>query len=575
VAVAFGPCNRRDKRGKKRAPAGEMGNRQRSPASPRQLALLAVVTTLVIIAVAIRAGGDIRNAARGLVLLHDDAYYYTVVARNFATTGEMTFDGISRTNGYHPLWFWIQVAMFKAGGSDLSVKGQALAVMVLQWSILAATFAAWLAWVYRNWRLRTAAGALVAVVLLAYTRHLSVFALGMESTLLLPLIPLLLLLVWRDRLKAAGLVALLLVMARLDTLVYIVFPVSLYVAFRGRPSLRNVIARGLSIGGPPLAGVLVLMGIYQSTFGHPMPIHGVLRSTFPIPNLQPHLFTEPVLLASQMRDPARLAMFGLPVSVIILPLCGFSLLWHGFLRQQERRGVLLVVLLGLVQLGAYLCFQKWTKPVSGWYLAPLLVFVSGAVGGTVVNLMGRRRTLTVSIVLALGIAGLSGLREYRRFDKPAVPGALDDFVSSQAPGAVWAATDCGSVSFWTGATFIDLDGLINSFDYQAALRDHDLAGYLRRAGTDYLVVGAWESEPSTGPTEPMYVHRVDPHLFRGDYATYDFFVYSYMYECYSDTITLLRDQEVWRSAPGMDGTIPSRTVIFALGVEASSIPIRQ
>ena len=228
-----------------------------------------------------------------------------------------------------------------------------------------------------------------------------------------------------------------------------------------------------------------------------------------------------------------------------------------------------------MQLAAYLCFQKWTKPVSSWYLAPLLVFVSGAVGGAVANLTARSRTLILCIILALGVAGLSAWREYRRFDKPAAASALDDFVRSHASGTMWAATDCGAISFWTGATFIDLDGLINSFEYQAALRDHDLGGYLRQAGTDYLVVGAWEAGPTTGPIEPMYVHRLDPALFSGEYATYDFFVYSYMYECYSDTITLSRDQEVWRSMPGMDGTIPSRTVIFAVGGEPSRLPIQQ
>ncbi len=33
----------------------------------------------------------------------DDAYYYLVVARNLATLGASTFDGLTRTSGYHPL----------------------------------------------------------------------------------------------------------------------------------------------------------------------------------------------------------------------------------------------------------------------------------------------------------------------------------------------------------------------------------------------------------------------------------------------------------------------------------------
>jgi hypothetical protein len=120
------------------------------------------------------------------------------------------------------------------------------------------------------------------------------------------------------------------------------------------------------------------------------------------------------------------------------------------------------------------------------------------------------------------------------------------------------------VAFRTGAAFINLDGLINGFEYQAALRRGELGRYLKQAGAHYLVVDAWETGPVGGPVEPMYAHRIDAALYRGDYTTYKFFVYCYMYGCCSDTIALSRAQEVWRSASEMDGSIPARTVIFDL-----------
>jgi hypothetical protein len=169
------------------------------------------------------------------------------------------------------------------------------------------------------------------------------------------------------------------------------------------------------------------------------------------------------------------------------------------------------------------------------------------------------------LVLAAAVAGASGLRERHSGGLPASGGDLYSLVLSRGPDAVWAATDCGAIAFWTGAPFVNLDGLINGFEYQTALKHNDLDGYLKRTGVDYLVVGAWRCGPSAGPIDPMYVHRVDPTLFSGEYSTYDFFVYSYMYETYSDTITLLRDQEVWRSDHELDGTIPARTIVFNLG----------
>ena len=52
----------------------------------------------------------------GLVTLNgDDAFYYFQVARNTAEGHFSSFDGgITRTNGYHPLWMFVLVPFFLA-----------------------------------------------------------------------------------------------------------------------------------------------------------------------------------------------------------------------------------------------------------------------------------------------------------------------------------------------------------------------------------------------------------------------------------------------------------------------------
>ena len=137
-------------------------------------------------------------------------------------------------------------------------------------------------------------------------------------------------------------------------------------------------------------------------------------------------------------------------------------------------------------------------------------------------------------------------------------------MKSRPADAIWAATDCGNIAFRTGRTFLNLDGLINGFEYQEDLRRHDLHGYLERAGADYLIVNTWDAEPALGRIEPMYTHKLDPAFYNGQYDTYDFFVYSYMYDCYSDTLRLSRDQEVFRSGPESEGIVSARAVIFQL-----------
>lgn len=77
-----------------------------------------------------------RAARRGSLLLEDDAYYYTVIARNIVRTGASSFDGISLTNGYHPLWMIMLVA------KDLVFGDSVFAVLTLEAALTAA--AVWL-----------------------------------------------------------------------------------------------------------------------------------------------------------------------------------------------------------------------------------------------------------------------------------------------------------------------------------------------------------------------------------------------------------------------------------------------
>jgi hypothetical protein len=53
-------------------------------------------------------------AAAGLFerLLADDAYYYFEIARNAALGQGLSFDSVSPTNGFHPLWAWLLVPLY-------------------------------------------------------------------------------------------------------------------------------------------------------------------------------------------------------------------------------------------------------------------------------------------------------------------------------------------------------------------------------------------------------------------------------------------------------------------------------
>jgi len=54
------------------------------------------------------------------ILLPDDAFYYFVTAKNFIAGNGISFDAISPTNGFHPLWFFIVTPLFGLPG-DLPI----------------------------------------------------------------------------------------------------------------------------------------------------------------------------------------------------------------------------------------------------------------------------------------------------------------------------------------------------------------------------------------------------------------------------------------------------------------------
>ncbi len=63
----------------------------------------------------------------------DDAYYYFKVAQNISEGHGSTFDGLNKTNGYHPLWMLVCVPIFALARFDLVLP---LRVLLLVMSVL-------------------------------------------------------------------------------------------------------------------------------------------------------------------------------------------------------------------------------------------------------------------------------------------------------------------------------------------------------------------------------------------------------------------------------------------------------
>src|SRR5512145_1025100 len=80
----------------------------------------------------------------------DDAYYYFKVAQNISEGHGSTFDGINRTNDYHPLWMLICIPIFALARFDLilplrvlllAMSGLSVATAILLYRLIGRIFA--------------------------------------------------------------------------------------------------------------------------------------------------------------------------------------------------------------------------------------------------------------------------------------------------------------------------------------------------------------------------------------------------------------------------------------------------
>jgi hypothetical protein len=513
-------------------------------------------------------------------IFEDDAYYYTVLARNIAASHSSTFDGISRTNGAHPLLLAVQVLLALFLGPRTSPLRFYSSLMIL-YAVFLLGFVI-LLFILRRGSARNEERGLFFLTLapaLAYMflpQHLPLIYQGMESVLAFPLCVLLLIWLAFRKETPAGLAGLLLVAARLDTFTFVLLPLAAFYALAGgreKGGFRSLAGRFLHLALPASVFVGLYMLYNWLQFGHSLPIHGVLKSSFPHVHLQVtnlfglgHGWT-----ARFNHQPFRCLLAG--------AAAGLLLLRRGKLAPSLHRLGIVLLLVTATELGNLLLFQKWGKPMTSWYVwLPLFTSMAALAFGLAHQIPARGMRL-----LGLGLGGILFLtagtdaahragrailhpERHTRWEKEIIR-----FIRTTPDTELWAATDCGRLAYWGERRFVNLDGLVNGFAYQERLRRGELADYLREKGVRYLAAVLWDrAQTADHEYEPMYKCRVAADAFSGNYELYRFFVYSYLYGRYSDALLLPKEAEIWRSAPYRDGEAQSRYAVYDLSLAHGS-----
>lgn len=471
----------------------------------------------------------------------DDSFYYLKVADSVARGAGSTFDGRHETNGYHPLWMVALLPIVSAFPDDpvtATRAAQALQVVIL-WGTLFLLFAC-------ARRLLPPPAPILALLLFAWPRILtqtnSLLESGLYFLLLFALLRRLL-----DgfpgsressprRDLVTGFVAALVFLCRLDSVFLIgALGLSLLVVDPRRAFRPGVFTF--------LAPVAVLGGAYllwnMTRFGHLTPVSGALKTTFP--DIGPHWeylwrFGDFALFAALggawwIRDvyrgwtaptrgtpPSAIAVFGLAAAFHFV----YTLLfmkwgvenWHFCL--SVPAGILLVT----------------------WGAARgVAIFVDGsAKGGAPARTAARRSAGAWAAILAITAAAITvslAVSRARHKDLllPHYYRAARWAHEKTPREALFAMTDAGIFSWFSGRATINTDGLVNDFAYVETLRRGAFAEYIASEKVDYVM---------------DYWNWGDEALLRGGYGTKTIRARLRPHGADGGAITVREEDEVYR-----------------------------
>jgi hypothetical protein len=430
----------------------------------------------------------------------DDAYFYLVVARNAARGILSSFSGIDPTNGYHPLWMWFLVPVFwLVRDADSALR----AVCLVQMALYAAGAVLIMQLLPSE---RSAERALVGALFAFLTALASWYGLEAGLATLLFLVALRLAMAEvagrssLGRSLALGIVSGLTVLARLDAAL-LVGPALLYVAW-AQHRAGIAIERTLA---PALVGALCVAPYLASNwlaYGHLMPISGAIKSSFPELN--------PVNYPLISRRWARLAV---PLVVAL----SAQIVAHRNVTglPAERRRVVNLGTAVVLGLSLFYCYELLFQRDAAWALFSWHFSVATAAAcallANALTLVSRPMLVRAAYAgVAAATLGMLVIRfaPHRRGD-----GGMIDVLDA----ARWVArhstrrtvigtTDSGIIAYFGGQPTINLDGLINNFEYQKVLEAGTLRAYLDDRHVERVIVTGrgfynWTGGCFCGPME--------------------------------------------------------------------------
>ncbi len=438
----------------------------------------------------------------------DDAYYYFKIAQNFARAGQLTFDGQTQANGFHPLWMLMLLPMFEWIHDPVLVLR---VIGSLSAALTGMTAMASLHYLYTrySWFAASITAGLILTCLIAFGSA------GMETVILLPLISLALVALdkaqpWRREQPAtkslivAGLALSLMQLARLDSvLLSLVLVVICGIANHSAAGLKRLAWLALP---SVVTGGLYLMTLY-ARFGYFIPTSGLVKSAgysglnakFVAQLLNPRSAADgslwPLFLA------ALILSIGYVMAVLLIK-------WKGVKDWRTNQHFLasIVAVFFIVYVGYQLLRTSWV--LWRWYAYPLWPFslfvfpvILDAVWQRLVQVDRLNRVMRpAGGVVAAFVCGYMLIQsvswgwwsrqsfESNQYDSALIANTLNQRLP---PSAIVGMGDrAGSFAYFFDGRVLQLEGLVGDYALLQAVESNALVGYMSKFGVNYLLAYA-------------------------------------------------------------------------------------
>lgn len=427
----------------------------------------------------------------------DDAGYYFGIAQNACLGKGWTFDGLERTNGFNPLFtgllslvFWLvpecDMELSYRIGLGLSVISVIISVYFLR-AILRRlsvsendNYYVWpLIWVVLGFigtkRMYGLDAPLLLMCGLGYFH--TVLQSSPKSTK------------WGDVIKQ-GVWLGLLVMARLDSLAFLAAAVGVSVLLSytdPKAMVRNALKGGV-------ATTMMLPWVIWSTqyFGTWMPVSAKIKSAFPHINLQVSLNT---ILHTSIST-IDLTLLGIAFGVALFEVIkfGFNREWKQLQKWEAKQQLMMILSLYVLgRLSYMLLFSR--ADVQGGYVVLIHIYLMLQLWFLVRDKAIFQKPWVQIVLILIGLIGVGHRAESTSSMLSSLSGTQKETQiqfanrmkeSLPKEGVIFGGF-FGIMGYVAERPWVNLDGVVNTFDYQKMIRDDQLSTYMDDRNIQYAV----------------------------------------------------------------------------------------